>query len=48
MSMSVSGTPQSTPRVRDRARDVVALIAFSSGVSLAMTVALLLLMSLGR
>ncbi|WP_156388623.1 MULTISPECIES: hypothetical protein [unclassified Nocardioides] len=48
MSMSVSGTPHATPRVRDRARDVVALMAFSAGVSVTLTVALLLLMSLGR
>ena len=48
MSMSVSGTPRSTPRVREQARDVVALMAFSAGVSLGMTAVLLLLMSLGR
>ena len=48
MSMSVSGTPHSTPRVREQARDVIAVMAFSAGVSLAMTVVILLLMSLGR
>ncbi|WP_157551215.1 hypothetical protein [Nocardioides jensenii] len=48
MSLSVSGTPHTTQRVRDQARDVVAVMAFSATVSVALTVVLLLLMTLGR
>lgn len=48
MSLSVSGTPHPTPRVRERARDVVAVMTFSAGASVALTGILLLLISLGR
>lgn len=48
MSMSVSGNPPTTPRVREQARDAVAVMAFSAGASVALTVAVLLLMALGR
>lgn len=48
MSMSVSGTPHPTRRVREQARDVVAVMAFSAGVSVALTVLLLTLITLGR
>ncbi|QIX26357.1 hypothetical protein ncot_06890 [Nocardioides sp. JQ2195] len=48
MSMSVSGSPHTTPRVREQARDAVAVMVFSAGASVATTVVLLLLMALGR
>jgi hypothetical protein len=48
MSMSVTGVPQAPPRVRHQAREALAVMAFSAVMSVAISVALLTLMFLGR
>ncbi|NYG57980.1 hypothetical protein BJ980_000903 [Nocardioides daedukensis] len=48
MSMSVSGSPRTTPRVREQARDAVAVMLFSVGVSLVLTMCLVVLMTFGQ
>lgn len=48
MSLSASGTPRATPRVREQARDVVAVMLFSVGVSVALTVCLVVMMTFGQ
>ncbi len=47
MSMS-TGAPAAVPRVRDRAREAITLMAFSGGVSVGVTLLLLLAYGLGR
>ncbi|GAA3812484.1 hypothetical protein [Nocardioides panacisoli] len=49
--MSVLDAPDrtgATPRVREQARDVLVLMAFSAGVSLSVALLLLLVSGLGR
>jgi hypothetical protein len=48
MSMSVTGAPPAPPRVRHQARAALAVMAFSAATSVGLSVALLLLLSLGR
>ena len=45
LGRTAAGTP---PRVRDQAREVLAVVAFSALTASSLAVALLLLMSLGR
>jgi hypothetical protein len=48
MSIVVSSTPPAARRVRHQAREVVAVMAFSLACSVGLTIALVLLMALGR
>lgn len=43
-----TGAPAVVPRVRDRAREAAVLMAFSGGVSIGVTLLLLLAYGLGR
>lgn len=45
--MSIS-TPPAVPRVRQQAREAIAVMAFSAAVSASLSVLLLLLLTLGR
>lgn len=46
--MSVGGSPNPAPRVREQARDTLAVMAFSAAVSGSLALLLLLLVTLGR
>ena len=48
MSIAVTGRPPAARRVRHQVREVVAVMAFSLGSSVALTLVMLLLMMLGR
>ena len=48
MSISVTRVPPSRPRVRQQAREALAVMAFSAAASVALSLGLLLLMTLGR
>jgi len=46
--MSVTRVGDAPPRIREQAREVLTLMAFSAGVSLAVTILFLLAFELGR
>lgn len=49
--MSVTGAPEQSgavPRVRERAREAIVLMAFSAGVSVAVALLFLVVADLGR
>ncbi len=46
--MSVTGVPQAPPRVRQQAREALAVMAFSAVMSVGTSLLLLALMHLGR
>jgi hypothetical protein len=46
--MSVTRVGGAPPRIREQARDVLTLMAFSAGVSVAVTLLLLIAFGLGR
>ncbi len=46
--MSIGSLPPPPPRVRDQARDAIAVMTFSVATSVALSGAFLLLTSLGR
>lgn len=48
MSASITDTPTASPRVRHQARDAVVLMGFSAGVSLSLSLLMMLALSLGQ